>query len=152
MSISVGANTIKELRVGAAVIKEARVGSTVVYSARWDSVPADGMIYNSPTWASGLGYSGFSSNHANVSANKTATITGVVFSKDSTELVVRRYNATGTNTAISVDGVQLVKTSTSGKYDYYAIPASLRVKTSHTITVKTNTTSFWDMVSMSFNI
>lgn len=156
MSISVGGGTIKELRVGTAIIKEARVGSTLVYSARWDSVPADGMIYNSPNWASGLGHSGFGTagfdNHATVDSGQTATITGIVFGRDSTELVVRRKNATGTKTTISVDGEPLVKTRTNDKYDYYAIPTSLRVNKIHTITVRPTATQYWDMGSMSFNI
>ena len=152
--MSINANgSIKELRVGSQVIKEARVGATVVYSASWLATPSDGAIFVAGRWGTGIGHSNISVVSAGMSfaARQPGTITGVVFSPNTTRLALALNLASQNIQSLTIDGITMTQVSDGGKNKHYEIPESMRTRTAHTIIINPGNSSMI-ITSLSFDV
>lgn len=139
--------------LGGTEITEAYLGNQLVYENGWPAVPADGVIFAAGVWGTGLGHSNISAGSTGMTfaARQPGTITGVVFSPNTTRLNMVNNLGSADVRSLAIDGVTLPQVSDGGKNRHYDIPDSLRTRTAHTITIDPGSNQR-TITSLSFNI
>lgn len=139
--------------LGGTEITEAYLGNQLVYENGWQAVPTDGVIFAAGGWGAGIGHTNISTTSAGMSfaARQPGTITGVVFSPNTTRLALVNNLSSQNIQSLTIDGITMTQVEDGGKNKHYEIPESMRTRTAHTIIINPGNGSRI-INSLSFNI